>query len=63
MGLRWPDSNRESVLTEMPVASEASARVTLRWVRMARRRGPTASGMVLKSGVMPSVCHNGKFPC
>src|SRR6476661_7180092 len=43
VGLRPPDSSRDSVLTEMPVASESSASVApLRW-RIERSRGPTAS--------------------
>src|SRR6266705_1261254 len=43
VGLRPPDSSRDSVLTEMPVASESSASVAPRRWRMERSRGPTAS--------------------
>src|ERR1700749_570872 len=43
VGLRPPDSSRDSVLTEMPVVSESSGSVApLRW-RIERSRGPTAS--------------------
>src|SRR6266536_654512 len=43
VGLRPPDSSRDSVLTEMPVASASSASVVpCRW-RIERNRGPTAS--------------------
>src|SRR5690349_4032134 len=43
VGLRPPDSSRDSVLTEMPVVSESSARVAPRRWRIDRSRGPTAS--------------------
>src|SRR6201989_830636 len=43
VGLRPPDSSRDSVLTEMPVASESSASVVSRRWRSDRSRGPTAS--------------------
>src|SRR5215470_7142269 len=43
VGLRPPDSSRDSVLTEMPVASESSASVVPRRWRSDRSRGPTAS--------------------
>src|SRR6266571_6239421 len=43
VGLRPPDSSRDSVLTEMPVVSESSASVAPRRWRMERSRGPTAS--------------------
>src|SRR5262249_19736877 len=43
VGLRPPDSSRDSVLTEMPVSSEISASVAPRCRRSARKRGPTAS--------------------
>ncbi len=42
-GRRCPDSNRKSVLTEMPVAEERSARVRSPCWRSARRQGPTAA--------------------
>src|SRR3954465_5330377 len=43
VGLRRPDSSRDRVLTEMPVASDNWLRVAPRCRRSARRRGPTAS--------------------
>src|SRR6516225_6989794 len=43
VGLRPPDSSRDSVLTEMPVTSESSASVVPRRWRRQRSRGPTAS--------------------
>src|SRR6266704_4820890 len=43
VGLRPPDSSRDSVLTEMPVVSESSASVSPRRWRIERSRGPTAS--------------------
>src|SRR5258705_8318701 len=43
VGLRPPDSSRDSVLTEMPVVSESSASVAPRRWRIERSRGPTAS--------------------
>src|SRR4051812_24147379 len=43
VGLRRPDSSRDRVLTEMPVASDNWASVAPRCRRSARRRGPTAS--------------------
>src|SRR4029077_18159136 len=43
VGLRPPDSSRDSVLTETPVVSESSASVAPRRWRMVRSRGPTAS--------------------
>ena len=43
VGLRPPDSSRDSVLTEMPVVSESCARVVPRSRRSARSLGPTAS--------------------
>src|SRR5580704_19115100 len=43
VGLRPPDSSRDSVLTEMPVSLESSASVAPRCRRRARSRGPTAS--------------------
>jgi hypothetical protein len=39
---RRPDSSRDSVLTEMPVAADTLARVAPRCWRSARKRGPTA---------------------
>src|SRR6266487_5522874 len=43
VGLRPPDSSRDSVLTEMPVVSDSSASVAPRRWRMERSLGPTAS--------------------
>src|SRR5689334_18401075 len=43
VGLRPPDSSRDSVLTEMPVVSASSASVAPRRWRIERSRGPTAS--------------------
>src|SRR6478736_437805 len=43
VGLRPPDSSRDSVLTEMPVVSASSASVAPRCWRIERSRGPTAS--------------------
>src|SRR6201987_421603 len=43
VGLRPPDSSRDSVLTEMPVVSASSASVAPRCWRIERTRGPTAS--------------------
>src|SRR5438270_4559670 len=43
VGLRPPDSSRDSVLTEMPVVSDSSASVAPRRWRMERSRGPTVS--------------------
>jgi thioredoxin reductase len=40
--LAAPDSSRDSVLTEMPVAADTLARVAPRCWRSARKRGPTA---------------------
>src|SRR5215207_2909802 len=42
VGRRAPDSSRDRVLSEMPVAADRSARVVSRCRRSARSRGPTA---------------------
>lgn len=41
--LRPPDSRRDRVLTEMPVASESAVSVTPRSWRIRRSRGPTSA--------------------
>src|SRR5207237_8788074 len=41
VGRRWPDSNRDSVLSEIPVAEDRSANVRSCCWRRARSRGPT----------------------
>ena len=43
LGLRRPDSSRDSVLTEMPVASDSPASVAPRSLRIRRSRGPTSA--------------------
>ena len=50
-GRRCPDSSRESVLTEMPVAADRSARVMSRCWRSARSRGPTAASTLSERAV------------
>src|SRR6476661_8097327 len=61
-GRRAPDSRRDSVLTEIPVAAESSASViSCRW-RRARSRGPAAAIVASKSST-PPVCQNGKELC
>jgi len=60
VGLRPPDSSRDSVLTEMPVASESSASVVPRRWRRDRSRGPTA--LSTGSWSIP-YCYFGKGIC
>lgn len=43
LGLRSPDSSRDSVLTEIPVASDRPASVAPRSLRMRRSLGPTSA--------------------
>ena len=54
-----PDSSRDSVLTEMPVAADRSASVISRCWRSARSRGPTAASVRSSRRPWPSVCHIG----
>src|SRR5262245_54345585 len=49
VGLRSPDSSRDRVLTEIPVAADRLARVVSRRRRSARSRGPTAPSVASKS--------------
>ncbi len=53
VGLRPPDSSRDSVESEIPVDSARSVRVMLRAVRSARSREPTPSSTVVKSSTLP----------
>ena len=54
VGLRPPDSSRDSVLTEMPVRSDSAARVRPPSWRRARSRGPTAAQDVVVAGRHPA---------
>ncbi|GAA1678366.1 hypothetical protein GCM10009765_29590 [Fodinicola feengrottensis] len=55
MGRRWPDSNRDSVLTEIPVVVDNWANVTARCWRKARSRGPTLCKTPSKAGSSSSM--------
>src|SRR3954469_2923201 len=62
VGRRAPDSRRDSVLTEMPVAADSSGSViSCRWCS-ARNRGPGAAIVSSRSST-PPVCQNGKDVC
>src|SRR5690349_926264 len=64
VGRRCPDSRRDSVLTEMPVAADSWASVPPRWCRTALSRSPTASRVWVGSGwSMHPVCQSSKFVC
>src|SRR5690349_8932771 len=62
VGRRAPDSRRDSVLTEMPVAAQSSASVISCRCRRVRSRGPAAAIVSSRSST-PLVCHNGKDIC
>src|SRR4051812_23607727 len=61
VGLRSPDSSRDSVLTEMPVAAESWASVSPRCCRRVRSRGPMPVSTSSKSTT--PVCRSGKEVC
>src|SRR6478609_6568852 len=61
VGLRWPDSSRDRVLTEMPVSSARSPSVASRSSRSWRSRGPTPRST--DSSSIRTVCHFSKNVC
>jgi hypothetical protein len=60
--LRWPDSNRDSVLLEIPVAAASSVNVTSRWTRTRLRRGPTSANTALIASEVAMGQVNSPFP-
>src|SRR5215469_8162222 len=54
VGRRSPDSSRDRVLTEVPVAADRSAKVISRSRRSARNRGPTAPSICSRPSSMSS---------
>src|SRR5690349_11858523 len=61
VGLRSPDSSRDSVLTEMPVAADSWVSVSPRCWRSVRSRGPMPVSTSSKSTGL--VCRSGKEVC
>jgi hypothetical protein len=51
VGRRWPDSRRDSVLTEIPVLAETSAKVMSCCWRNARSGGPTVPSTLIEQGL------------
>src|SRR4051812_15752090 len=62
LGLRCPDSSRDRVLLEIPVAAASSVSVTLRRARTRRSRGPTSASAAAITAECSTAAAHQPFP-